>query len=374
MYHFYCENMQCKAKNEKIGTWHPRSRICGFCKKGLHAFCSKNLDSTENDDSTNLIHTQCPDMEGSNGKEKENPAEKNLINLSDEQIKRKSKRELCSFLVDFHNLKGLSRLCKIELISLVQHIKNGRMFEIDEKYKGVGHRGKKSKNSSKGLGNWKVDDANPFWDMVQNYIKDNGPLPPVYIFRHAYQVIYSSTKGGVDGSTRFSNEMSVERLTGIKFEFERKYILWCLIKVMQNGFYLFKVIKSRYKIELANKSEKNYLNAYKHTLSVIQRSETFKEYIFSLGMEILAFQTKSHFSIDIENFDFLPRLNNLHQNYEMLDTFLKNASNQLMKRRDEVDILVNISKNVQDSLEKIKNFNRDLIIMEQYHQFKMMNL
>ena len=45
-----------------------------------------------------------------------------------------------------------------------------------------------------------------------------------------------------------------------------------------------------------------------------------------------------------------------------------------MKRRDEVDILVNISKNVQDSLEKIKNFNRDLIIMEQYHQFKMMNL
>jgi hypothetical protein len=42
-----------------------------------------------------------------------------------------------------------------------------------------------------------------FWSLVNCYVLENGPFyPPVKLFRHCVQLLYSKTKGGVDGSAQ----------------------------------------------------------------------------------------------------------------------------------------------------------------------------
>lgn len=41
-----------------------------------------------------------------------------------------------------------------------------------------------------------------FWNIVNTYVSNEGPLPPIEIFKHGVQSIYSKTKGGVDGATQ----------------------------------------------------------------------------------------------------------------------------------------------------------------------------
>lgn len=43
-----------------------------------------------------------------------------------------------------------------------------------------------------------ITDKFSFWKVVNNYVKQNGPFPPLKLFRDGAQSFYSKTKGGVD--------------------------------------------------------------------------------------------------------------------------------------------------------------------------------
>jgi hypothetical protein len=43
----------------------------------------------------------------------------------------------------------------------------------------------------------------PFWKLVNSFVLENCAFyPPVKLFRHGVQTLYSKTKGGVDGSAQ----------------------------------------------------------------------------------------------------------------------------------------------------------------------------
>lgn len=61
----------------------------------------------------------------------------------------------------------------------------------------------------------------PFWRMVQEHVNRNGPLVPIETFKHAAQVLYCKTKGGVDKATFDVNKI---RYPKSKLGFEAKYV------------------------------------------------------------------------------------------------------------------------------------------------------
>lgn len=43
-----------------------------------------------------------------------------------------------------------------------------------------------------------------FWNVINAEVMKQGPINPVRVDRHALQVFYSRTKGGVDSASRFT--------------------------------------------------------------------------------------------------------------------------------------------------------------------------
>lgn len=81
-----------------------------------------------------------------------------------------------------------------------------------------------------------------FWDMVTSRILKADPLRPVDVFKHASQVMHhSAATCGFDGSTGYNAHISVESVTGCKFDFERNFALRTIIQVVVNAGVLWKL-------------------------------------------------------------------------------------------------------------------------------------
>ena len=47
-----------------------------------------------------------------------------------------------------------------------------------------------------------LEDKPSFWRAISEDVKGRGPMPPIKVFKHGMQSLYSKTKGGVDGTAQ----------------------------------------------------------------------------------------------------------------------------------------------------------------------------
>ena len=73
----------------------------------------------------------------------------------------------------------------------------------------------------------------PFWLMVNNFVNEKGPFPPLKLFKHASQSLYSKTKSGVDGSAQ---SRAFLRSSTSSFKWEQKIVSQTIKTLTVNSF------------------------------------------------------------------------------------------------------------------------------------------
>jgi hypothetical protein len=77
-----------------------------------------------------------------------------------------------------------------------------------------------------------------FWKVVDEYLIRKGPLPPIKVFKHGTQSIYSKTKGGVDGSAQ---ARAVLRSSTSSLHWEQKIVTQTLKTLAVNAFISYRM-------------------------------------------------------------------------------------------------------------------------------------
>ncbi|PXF43989.1 hypothetical protein BWQ96_06222 [Gracilariopsis chorda] len=127
-----------------------------------------------------------------------------------------------------------------------------------------------------------------FWSLVNNYVTQNDAFPPLKLFKHASQSLYSRTKGGVDGSTR---ARAILRSSTSAMKWEQKVVTQTLKTLSVNAFISWRMSQKRDLLQ--SKETFRSLKSYRQALNGIQSLADFvhdasKELIFyaqSLGTE-----------------------------------------------------------------------------------------
>lgn len=78
----------------------------------------------------------------------------------------------------------------------------------------------------------------PFWALLNEYIRSNGPLPPINVFKHGTQSFYSKTKGSVDGSAQ---ARAILRSSSSSLSWEQKIVTQTLKILAINGFISYRL-------------------------------------------------------------------------------------------------------------------------------------
>lgn len=60
-----------------------------------------------------------------------------------------------------------------------------------------------------------------FFKIIGFYLKSNGPLPPIKLFKYGAQSFYSKAKGGVDGATQ---QRALLRFSIFNFQYKQKIV------------------------------------------------------------------------------------------------------------------------------------------------------
>ena len=78
-----------------------------------------------------------------------------------------------------------------------------------------------------------IVERHPFWLTVNSQVKDHGAFPPLKLFKHGAQSLYSKTKGGVDGSAQ---ARSILRSSTSSFAWEQKLVSQTIQTLAVNAF------------------------------------------------------------------------------------------------------------------------------------------
>ncbi|SPQ95347.1 unnamed protein product (mitochondrion) [Plasmodiophora brassicae] len=117
--------------------------------------------------------------------------------------------------------------------------------------------------------------------MVQEHVNRNGPLVPIETFKHAAQVLYCKTKGGVDKATFDVNKI---RYPKSKLGFEAKYVTHLLYQACG----LNACIAYRYWTYQKELSDQNRsLPSLKSVRRELSSMEAFEDFVIEAGQEIV---------------------------------------------------------------------------------------
>ena len=114
----------------------------------------------------------------------------------------------------------------------------------------------------------------PFWRMVSKDIASRGPFVPVHIFKHASQVLYNKTKGGVDGNTQMR---ALLRCPSDTLRWEQKVVTQLFKSVTVNAWIAWRQIQKQDLLDTRElfKGLEQYRNA-------LNRVEPFPDFIHEL--------------------------------------------------------------------------------------------
>ena len=119
----------------------------------------------------------------------------------------------------------------------------------------------------------------PFWMVINNDVKQHGPLPPIKVFKHGIQSLYSKTKGGVDGSAQ---ARAILRSPTSSLRWEQKLVIQTIKTLAVNAFTSYRLqCKSKY---LGSQEDFGSLNSFRASLNSVQ---SLADFIFDVSEEIL---------------------------------------------------------------------------------------
>lgn len=120
-----------------------------------------------------------------------------------------------------------------------------------------------------------------FWYVIEQHVSLQGAFPPLKLFKHASQSIYSKTKCGVDGATQ---QRAVLRSSTSSFKWEQKVVSQVLKTVAINGFFLWRIFQRRDLLESARSFKS--LEKYRYQLNKVQGTADF---MFDVSQELLSY-------------------------------------------------------------------------------------
>ena len=111
----------------------------------------------------------------------------------------------------------------------------------------------------------------PFWRLVNSYVLENSAFyPPVKLFRHGVQTLYSKTKGGVDGSAQ---ARAILRSPTSSLKWEQKVVTQTLKTLAVNAFVAWRMRQKKSLLE--NKESFQNLEYYRGCLNAVQSLADF---------------------------------------------------------------------------------------------------
>lgn len=124
----------------------------------------------------------------------------------------------------------------------------------------------------------------PIWKTVPNYVRSNGAMPSVRIFRHGLQFMYSKTKCGVDGAAQFRAGL---RSSTSRFDWESKIVSQTLKTLILNSFIPWRVLRMD-DVGGGDWSEFHSLDEYRRNVNVV---EPFSDFIYKTSKSLLTIET-----------------------------------------------------------------------------------
>lgn len=124
----------------------------------------------------------------------------------------------------------------------------------------------------------------PFWRIINGYVKEKGPFPPLKLFKHGAQSLYSKTKGGVDGSAQ---ARSILCCSTSSFPWEQKIVSQTLKTLAVNALIAWRMAKPE--DLLCSKAHFGSLEQYRDAVNSVQ---ALADFVFDVSKELLAHADK----------------------------------------------------------------------------------
>lgn len=129
-----------------------------------------------------------------------------------------------------------------------------------------------------------IEEHLPFWRTINGHVKEKGPFPPLKLFKHGSQSLYSKTKGGVDGSAQ---ARSILRCSTSSLQWEQKLVSQTLKSIAVNAFIAWRMAQK--KELLISKEAFGSLDSYRDALNHVQ---PLADFIFDASQELLIYANK----------------------------------------------------------------------------------
>lgn len=126
-----------------------------------------------------------------------------------------------------------------------------------------------------------MKDRLSFWLTVNRHVWQNGPFPPLKIFKHGAQSLYSKTKGGVDGATQFR---AVLRSPTSSLAWEQKIVLQTLKTLVVNAFLAWRMSQRR---DLLKSSD--VFRGVEQFRSALNNVQSYGDFVHDLAPELLRY-------------------------------------------------------------------------------------
>ena len=120
-----------------------------------------------------------------------------------------------------------------------------------------------------------------FWKLVNDYVKEKGAFPPLKLFKHGAQSLYSKTKGGIDGSAQ---ARAVLRSSTSSLRWEQKIVCQTMKTLAVNAFIAWRMSEKRSLLQ--SREEFHSLKYFRNSLNAAQ---SFAEFIYDTSTELLAY-------------------------------------------------------------------------------------
>jgi hypothetical protein len=119
-----------------------------------------------------------------------------------------------------------------------------------------------------------------FWRLVNEHVRDSDAFyPPVKIFRHGMQSLYSKTKGGVDGSAQ---ARAILRSPTSSFKWEQKIVSQTMKTLCVNAFIAWRMLQM--KSRLQTKESFQDLERFRSCLNSVQ---SLADFVLDASKELL---------------------------------------------------------------------------------------
>ena len=124
-----------------------------------------------------------------------------------------------------------------------------------------------------------LQDKLSFWRAINEDIKEKRPMPPIKVFKHGIQSLYSKTKGGVDGTAQ---ARAVMRSSTSSLRWEQKLVIQTLKTLAVNAFTSYRLQCKAHLLE-----SRDAFGGMKRFRDFLNTVQSLADFIYDVSGELL---------------------------------------------------------------------------------------